>query len=232
MSNKDLFHLDISDCELTDLWAEPMPRINILRNLKTLNASYNKIVDIRQLDLMGLDSLQILDLTGNEMRCDDEFKSLLKWLQKKNVSPSCSPLNNQRSNIIHLFLQIKSGGSGDGLSANLKKDELVETAKNFNSWTSFENAACKKKIAPAQIPQVDVDASKDEDIVDDVDDDEYDDDDEDDDADDENDNGDTEVITKDTLIAEEMDVIKGLNDRLMDRKYHEDIFILQIKDSF
>lgn len=99
----------------------------------------------------------------------------------------------------------------------MKKEELVETSKNYNSWNSFENAICAKKIAPAQIPQIDVDASKDDDIVDDIDDDEYDDDDEDDEIDDGNDDG-SETITKDTLIAEELDVIKGLNERLMDRK--------------
>lgn len=85
MSNKDLFHLDISDCELTDLWAEPLPRISILRNLKMLNVSYNKIVEVRQSDLAPLESLAILDLTSNELRCDTDFKNLLKWLQKKNV---------------------------------------------------------------------------------------------------------------------------------------------------
>lgn len=77
--------MDISDCELTDLWAEPLPRISILRNLKTLNVSYNKIVGVSVSDLSSLESLVILDLSGNELRCDADFKSLLKWLQKKNV---------------------------------------------------------------------------------------------------------------------------------------------------
>lgn len=89
LGTKDLVNLDISDCDLTDLWAEPLPRSNVFRNLKMLNASNNKIVQVRQSDLAPLEGLSILDLTQNpEMRCDADFKNLLKWLQKKNVLPN------------------------------------------------------------------------------------------------------------------------------------------------
>lgn len=79
---------------------------------------------------------------------------------------------------------------------------------------------CQKKITTPVQQDNNIDGSKDiseSEIVDDIDDEEYDDDDSDDDSDD--DDADTEVITKDSLIAQELDVIKGMSDRIMEREY-------------
>lgn len=103
----------------------------------------------------------------------------------------------------------------------MQKNDMVETSKGFNSWADVEDVMCLKKVTTPS--QTDADDSKDineSEIVDEIDDDDYDDDDDDDSDDDEE----AEVITKDSLIAEELDVIKGLNERLLDREFL--IFVL------
>jgi len=191
---KDLVTLDISDCELTELWAEPIPRTTFLRSLKMLNASNNKISLIRSSDLAPLENLSILDLTANDFRCDNDFKFMLKWLKKKNI---------------------KYGGLG--LNAELKS-EFIETTKASETWSELESTVCVEK-QPEQAVVVtspstttdskDINESEIVDEISDEDDDDYDDDEDEDDSE-------SEVITKDSLIAEELDVIKGLNERIID----------------
>lgn len=101
------------------------------------------------------------------------------------------------------------------------KHEFTENVKTTNSWSELESTVCMKKVVTSTTTADSVGDSKDineSEIVDDIsdDDDEYDDED-DDDEDDDN----TEVVTNDSLIAQELDVIKGLNERILDRKYFQ-----------
>lgn len=99
------------------------------------------------------------------------------------------------------------------------KHEFTENVKAIDSWSELENTVCMKKVAIPTTTADSTDDSKDineSEIVDEISDDEDYDEDEDDDSEDDDD---AEAITKDSLIAEELDVIKGLNERLMDRKY-------------
>lgn len=53
----------------------------------------------------------------------------------------------------------------------MKKNDLVDTVKGFNSWTDVENVMCLKKITT---PQTDAEKTKESEIVDDIADDDYD----------------------------------------------------------
>lgn len=96
------------------------------------------------------------------------------------------------------------------------KSEFVETTKASSTWDELENVVCIENKLKTEVTSASSADSKDineSEIVDEIsdeDEDDYDDEDEDD--------SDSEVITKDSLIAEELDVIKGLNERILDRK--------------
>lgn len=89
MPTTELIELDLSDCDLTKLWTEttkPSAIHSVLKNLRILNISNNDIDNITQSDLESMHELSYLDVTNNKLHCDDNFKSLMKWLTKKNVS--------------------------------------------------------------------------------------------------------------------------------------------------
>lgn len=100
------------------------------------------------------------------------------------------------------------------------KSEFIETTKASETWSELENTVCVEK-QPEQVAVVtspssttdskDINESEIVDEISDEDDDDYD--------EDEDEDSESEVITKDSLIAEELEVIKGLNERIMDRKF-------------
>lgn len=116
---------------------------------------------------------------------------------------------------------MKSGSSTVGLNAEMKSESVI-TSKSINTWSELESTVCspKKSEATAAETADELDDTKtinESEIVDNDDEDEYDEDVEDDGDDDDSDS--EEVITKDSLIAEEIDVIKGMNDRINNRKF-------------
>lgn len=86
---KDLTELDISSCDLEEIWSEPMsanlPISTVLKNLKLLNVSNNNIVHARHSHFSTLEKLEVLDLSGNKLHCDDGFKNLIQWLKERKV---------------------------------------------------------------------------------------------------------------------------------------------------
>lgn len=90
---KDLAELDISNCDLVEMWSEPMSDIllsKLLRNLKMLNVSNNNIVHARHTHFSTMEHLEVLDLSNNHLHCDEGFHELIKWLAKRNVSAECA----------------------------------------------------------------------------------------------------------------------------------------------
>lgn len=86
---KDLTELDISNCDLVEIWSEPMSDIllsKLLRNLRMLNVSNNNIVHARHTHFSTMEHLEVLDLSNNHLHCDEGFHELIKWLAKRNVS--------------------------------------------------------------------------------------------------------------------------------------------------
>lgn len=86
---KDLTELDVSNCDLVEMWSEPMSDIllsKLLRNLKMLNVSNNNIVHARHTHFSTMEHLEVLDLGNNHLHCDEGFHDLIKWLVNRNVS--------------------------------------------------------------------------------------------------------------------------------------------------
>lgn len=90
LSTKDLTELDISSCDLEEIWSEPMsanlPLSTVLKNLKMLNVSNNNIIHARHSHFSTLEKLEVLDLSNNHLHCDDGFKNLIQWLKDRKVS--------------------------------------------------------------------------------------------------------------------------------------------------
>ncbi|CAK1544548.1 unnamed protein product [Leptosia nina] len=86
-----LTYLDMSHCELTALWkTEKNHSANLLGNLGFLNVSHNRITEIKQTELDGLNKLRTLDISNNLLACSREFENLMSWLSNKKVSPSAT----------------------------------------------------------------------------------------------------------------------------------------------
>lgn len=87
---KDLTELDISSCDLEEIWSESitanLPTSTVLKNLKLLNVSNNNIVHARHTHFSSMEKLEVLDLSNNHLHCDDGFKNLIKWLNDHKVS--------------------------------------------------------------------------------------------------------------------------------------------------
>lgn len=96
---KDLTELDISSCDLEEIWSEPMsanlPMSTVLKNLKLLNVSNNNIIHARHSHFSTLEKLEVLDLSNNHLHCDDGFKNLIQWLKERKVSDA---LNSKKKN--------------------------------------------------------------------------------------------------------------------------------------
>jgi hypothetical protein len=81
--NEELEQLDISGCEITDLWPNSKQP---LKSLKLLNAARNKI-QVVTLDTMKITpSLIHLDLSGNKFICNGLFTDLAKYMKKNEIS--------------------------------------------------------------------------------------------------------------------------------------------------
>lgn len=89
LSTKELTQLDISDCDLRTIFAESSADFrfdNILQKLKVLNVSNNELERVFLSDLVKMGSLNVFDVSNNHLRCDNDFKSLMKWLGQKKVN--------------------------------------------------------------------------------------------------------------------------------------------------
>lgn len=86
---KDLTELDLSSCDLEEIWSEPitanLPTSTVLKNLKLLNVSNNNIVHARHSHFSSMEKLEVLDLSNNHLHCDDGFKNLIQWLKDRKV---------------------------------------------------------------------------------------------------------------------------------------------------
>lgn len=86
---KDLTELDISNCDLAEIWSEPMSAdlalSTVFKNLKLLNVSNNSILHARHSHFSTMEKLDVLDLSNNHLHCDDGFRSLIKWLKERKV---------------------------------------------------------------------------------------------------------------------------------------------------
>lgn len=88
LSTKELTQLDISDCDLRTIFAESSADFrfdNILQKLKVLNVSNNELERVFLSDLFKMGNLNVFDVSNNHLRCDGDFKSLMKWLGQKKV---------------------------------------------------------------------------------------------------------------------------------------------------
>lgn len=80
--------MDISDCDLRTIFAESSADFrfdNILQKLKVLNVSNNELERVFLSDLSKMGNLNVFDVSNNHLRCDNDFKSLMKWLGQKKV---------------------------------------------------------------------------------------------------------------------------------------------------
>lgn len=85
---RDLSELDISNCDLVDLWSEPVTSFvysSMLKNLKLLNMSNNEVRHARHTHYSTMENLEVLDLNNNPLHCDDGFHQLIKWLAARKV---------------------------------------------------------------------------------------------------------------------------------------------------
>lgn len=179
LPTKDLTELDVSDCNLKTIWTEMNLKAhsnNIFKNLKVLNVSNNEIEQIRQTDLDVMDSLAVLDLSSNKIKCDDEFKALMKWLKRLKVT----------SGHLRRFLREYAEMTDAVEDVNVKEN-------NISAWDEFTTFVCSKSTIERQLKDKNVidtnndvdDGSEDDDEdADDEDDDDADDEDEDNDDDD------------------------------------------------
>ncbi|XP_058466869.1 uncharacterized protein LOC131439631 isoform X2 [Malaya genurostris] len=150
-----LNHLDVSDCDLRTIWESSAPNAKnpkVLPNLKLLNASFNEISTVYVSDLESLASLRILDVKNNSLKCNQHFKSLIKWLGIKKVS--LGDANKEQRTHAELNAYITDNSA-----------PLVE-------WSQFAQEICQAtKANGADSPVAIKDSELDEDDEDDDDDD-------------------------------------------------------------
>lgn len=136
LPTKELTELDISDCNLKTIWTEMNVKAhsnNIFKNLKVLNVSNNEIEQIRQTDLDVMDSLAVLDLSGNRIKCDDEFKALMKWLKRLKVT----------SGHLRRFLREYAEMNSAVEYVNVKEN-------NISAWDELTTFVCSKHTIERQ----------------------------------------------------------------------------------
>lgn len=85
---KQLSELDVSYCDLMEIWSSSMSSVwlsSVLKNLKLFNVSNNNIVHARHTHFSTMQNLKVLDLSNNHLHCDEGFKELMKWLAERKV---------------------------------------------------------------------------------------------------------------------------------------------------
>lgn len=204
----NLAELDVSDCDLTQLWHESGPKTKytqVLDNLRYLNISMNDITTIYKSDLNVFGKLKVFDVTYNPLMCDDNFSSLMKWVDKKHVKLSDPLMGRKLAKLNKEYYTQSEDGNWDELAQSICVN-LDDAIQPYHSSSSTE------KVKPTA-EKVDSD-DNDDTIDDDADDD-------DDDIDNYDENDDDKDAKRDQLPEGEK---FGKNDGEDDDYYEEDDF--------
>lgn len=166
---RELTELDISNCDLVELWSEPVTSFlysSMLKNLKLLNMSNNAVRHARHTHYSTMEHLDVLDLNNNPLHCDEGFHELIKWLAARNVT-RISAESPDSSNGRRFSFQIKPGGAHFGFNAEMRIEGSVAEVKSFSTWGTFENFTCSLAHASHAEVLPSKDDELDEDIVND-----------------------------------------------------------------
>lgn len=150
---KDLTELDLSSCDLVEIWSEQisanLPISTVLKNLKLLNVSNNNIVHLRHSHFQSMEKLEVLDLNNNHLHCDDGFKNLIQWLKERKVyknQNACASADQFYGlfSCYFSYQQIKSGNIHAGFNAELTENgHAVDTTSSYSlGWESFATNVC------------------------------------------------------------------------------------------
>ncbi|KAL5285669.1 Gp150 family protein [Megaselia abdita] len=92
-----LKELDISECELSSLLVDNNgdKKYKFFDTLRYLNVSFNQIKTLAKTDVEGFKNLKTIDFTNNPIKCNDDFKKLIKFLTKNNVYSKRSDHNSE-----------------------------------------------------------------------------------------------------------------------------------------
>lgn len=82
-----LKELDISECELNSLFIDNNgnKKYRFFDTLRYLNVSFNQIKTLAKTDVDSFKNLKTIDFTNNPIKCNDDFKKLIKYLTKNNI---------------------------------------------------------------------------------------------------------------------------------------------------
>lgn len=82
-----LKELDISECDLSSLFVDNNggKKYKFFDTLRYLNVSFNQIKTLAKSDVDNFKNLKTIDFANNPIKCNEEFKKLIKYLTKSNV---------------------------------------------------------------------------------------------------------------------------------------------------
>lgn len=156
---KALRELDVSECELYSILSDNHfgidNRFKFYDTLRTFNASFNQIKKISKDDLQYFKNLKTLDISNNPLKCNEDFRNLMKWLTKKEI------LSRKLST-----------------NSNLHDDSFIDTQSEFTSssiqslsmesakiWDDLTKTVCKRAIDNFK-PHLNIYKNNNDDVID------------------------------------------------------------------
>lgn len=92
-----LRELDITECELSSLFVDNNgdKKYRFFDTLRYLNVSFNQIKTLAKSDIDNFKNLKTIDFRNNPIKCNEDFKKLIKYLTKNNVYSKRSEHNSE-----------------------------------------------------------------------------------------------------------------------------------------
>lgn len=247
---KKLRELDVSECDLTRILTESdnelFKNLQFYSSLRTFNASANKIKNISRQDLKFFKGLKTLDITNNPLKCNEDFRDVMKWLGKQSIVSGKVPMSSDIGETVNIAKETVH--SWDALARSVCKHEAEAFLPEENIIEKEEPVIKKDKIVHVEEEKNDAeedtsteaddddeDEDEDEDEnKDDENDSEYYDDDEDDEEDEDEEEEKIVVKTKkpvikdNGLLVEEVNLTKETEDKwLRGKLMNEDEIIIE-----
>lgn len=234
-----LQELDVSECELSQLLSDPnyeaFKNFRFFSTLRSFNASSNSIRRISRNDVKWFKSLKSFDITFNPLKCNEDFLDLMTWLGKKGIVSGKVRMSESLDD--SFAIASDAAQTWDQLAKEVCKHEShpeIQPRKEVPEVkveTPVEQPQKNDKKETEDAKKNDTefnedDADEDEDDEDEADDEDDDDENEEDDSeydydedDDENVDQDAKdkkpIITDKGFIADEINVIKETEDKIL-----------------
>lgn len=245
-----LQELDVSECELSQLLSDPnyeaFKNFRFFSTLRSFNASSNSIRRISRNDVKWFKSLKSFDITFNPLKCNEDFLDLMTWLGKKGIVSGKVRMSESLDD--SFAIASDAAQTWDQLAKEVCKHEShpeIQPRKEVPEVkveTPVEQPQKNDKKETEDAKKNDTefnedDADEDEDDEDEADDEDDDDENEEDDSeydydedDDENVDQDAKdkkpIITDKGFIADEINVIKETEDKILRGKMKEQVIMV------